>query len=201
MARDTARTTIHTYTGEVIDLLDVQPHNIHIEDITKSLGCTRRFNGHTLESASTPWTVLHHSLYVSDMLFARGCTRQTVVAALLHDAHEAYIGDIATPVKNIIAETDAYHQLVESIDAAVAARFGFDPALFHCDAVRDADATALRVEAYNLLETSGVPQINEPGWFPSVQAPMSEDLFWDIKRIPVDDAKGIFRYCAGVLLP
>ena len=155
-----ARTVIHTYTGEVLDLSDPSPNNIHTSDITIALSRIRRFNGHTLDTDHKPWTVLHHSVFVHDLIMLDSPASAPPLDGLLHDAHEAYIGDIATPVKNMLGRKKL-HALALSLDSAIRCRYGLSPQAGNPTLVARADQTALKIEASALLRTYGVPEIND----------------------------------------
>ena len=154
-----ARTVIHTYTGEVLDLADPSPNNIHTSDITIALGRMRRFNGHTTDTDHQPWTVLHHSVFVHDLIMLDSYASAPSLDGLLHDAHEAYIGDIATPVKNMLGRKKL-HVLTLSLDRAIRMRYGLAPQTDNPTLVARADQVALKIEASALLRTCGVPEIN-----------------------------------------
>lgn len=82
---------IQTYTGKLFTPYDPNPDDIDINDIAHSLSLINRFNGHT----KIPYSVAEHSLWVS-----RHCKSNSVaLLGLLHDASEAYLGDIARPLK------------------------------------------------------------------------------------------------------
>lgn len=87
--------------------------NIDIEDIAHALSMQCRFNGHT----SRFYSVAEHSVLVS-----RIAPPAVKFQALMHDAHEAYIGDIITPVKVMLPEVPATEAL---IDRAIRARYDF----------------------------------------------------------------------------
>src|SRR6266702_8144744 len=89
-ARNPLADTITTYTGRHIDLLSPEFADIHIDDIAASLAKTTRFNGHTLR----PYTVAEHSL-----LGVEYSLPQHKLEFLLHDATEAYLGDVVGPLK------------------------------------------------------------------------------------------------------
>lgn len=82
---------IVTYTGKLFNIFDPKPELICIEDIAHSLANTCRFTGHTRKF----YSVAEHSvrMALSHELKGHPMTR------LLHDAAEAYFGDIATPLK------------------------------------------------------------------------------------------------------
>lgn len=71
-------------------------------------------------------------------------------AGLLHDAHEAYVGDMATPLKDLVPD---YRAIEARAWEAVAMRFGLDPVLPPC--VKRADIIALATERRDLLPRDG----------------------------------------------
>lgn len=79
-----------TITGKFIDLDCMVMDDIEIVDIAHSLSRINRYNGHTIK----PYSVAEHSCIMFDHM-----DLTLKKAALLHDAHEAYIGDIVKPVK------------------------------------------------------------------------------------------------------
>lgn len=94
---------MQTFTGRKVDVQDPDPSMVDIEDIAHSLSMVCRFGGHCRNF----YSVAEHSLLVEFLgsirpvqgkLVAAG-TPQFQLACLLHDAAEAYIGDIVTPVK------------------------------------------------------------------------------------------------------
>ena len=107
---------ILTASGVEFDLVDPQPDMVVIDDIALSLSRLQRFNGHTRVNAN----VALHSVMVSYAVGDPDLVRQ----ALLHDAVEAYTGDISTPVK---VELGPELQIIQrKIEAAIAERFDVD---------------------------------------------------------------------------
>jgi hypothetical protein len=84
---------LNTRFGGAVDLLEPTPAMIDFDEIAESLGQQARFGGHT----TLHWSVAEHSL-----LCAREASREAAPYALLHDAHEALIGDLMTPVKHAL---------------------------------------------------------------------------------------------------
>ena len=78
------------YGGVMLDLNDPDPSLINIKDIGWSLSQTLRFNGHT----SRPYSVAAHCIHMSEVV-----PPELRRAAFLHDAAEAYMGDLVTPIK------------------------------------------------------------------------------------------------------
>lgn len=103
-----SKTFTTTYSGQRIpaDPDQLTPDIFDIRDVAWALGNQQRFNGHVDER----WTVAQHSVLVARLLQLRGADPLTVMAGLLHDAHEAYIGDVAAPQKAFIPGWDAYER-------------------------------------------------------------------------------------------
>lgn len=80
---------IQTYSGELVDYLDPHPDTIKIEDISKALSNECRFGG----QSRFHYSVAHHSLLACGL-----APKHLKLEALLHDAEEAYIKDIPTPL-------------------------------------------------------------------------------------------------------
>ena len=92
---------IQTHSGRMVNVCNVKHEDIHLGDIAQSLSRLARFNGHTMEF----YSVAQHSVIVR-LLVEREAKRLPPDVALkyarwglLHDAHEAYIGDIASPLR------------------------------------------------------------------------------------------------------
>lgn len=85
---------IVTYTGEVFDLLTPKPEMVRIEDIAHSLAYQCRYAGHTREF----YSVAQHCVLMAENPDLPG----DPLKKLLHDAAEAYIGDMASPWKNLL---------------------------------------------------------------------------------------------------
>ncbi len=92
---------ITTYTGKKFEPLHPSPYGVDIVDIAHALSQICRFGGHTKEF----YSVAQHCFYVAELIDdwyvakRRYWHKYVVVQALLHDASEAYLGDVVTPVK------------------------------------------------------------------------------------------------------
>lgn len=80
---------------------------VDIHDIAHHLAHINRFTGATTRS----YTVAEHSLLCESMADAQGLTPKWRMAALLHDAHEAYLGDVATPIKQMLRTIQHEHNV------------------------------------------------------------------------------------------
>lgn len=127
---------------------------ICIEDIAHHLAQLPRFCGAT----HVPYSVAQHSLLVSFILECRGATPATALAGLMHDAHEAYIGDISTPVKHAINLASgtlggAWRMFERTHAHAVAAHFGLSTAMTsRALDIHWADLCALALEREHLMQ-------------------------------------------------
>lgn len=92
-----------TYTGRTFWPLDPRPEEVCLEDIAHSLSHMARFNGHTKRFYSVAQHSIHLSAWVAE---------KHALHALLHDAAEAYVGDIIRPVKHALPEFDAIEKRV-----------------------------------------------------------------------------------------
>lgn len=87
---------IQTQSGRAFDLLDPRAEDVVVADIAHALARINRFSGHT---HGEPYSVAHHSMLVADLLASWGAPPAIVREGLLHDAGEAYYGDLTSPLK------------------------------------------------------------------------------------------------------
>jgi len=106
--------SIQTYNNKYFDIFNPDIGSINIEDIAHSLSNTCRFGGHTNQF----YSVAEHSVYVSNL-----CQHQNKLWGLLHDAGEAYVGDIPTPIKR---QFPLISQLEDKIMELVCEKFGLN---------------------------------------------------------------------------
>ncbi len=83
---------METYTGLVIDPLEIPIIDVRIEDIAHALSLQCRYNGHCKEF----YSIAQHSILVAGHI---DCCSRTQLFGLLHDAAEAYLGDMIRPLK------------------------------------------------------------------------------------------------------
>lgn len=147
--------SITTSTGRFVDLLHPKPEMVAIEDIAHALSKINRFTGHT----SRPYTVADHCLLASYMGIGGR------LACLLHDAAEAYLGDVASPLKrNTLISVDGeyvpFKELERAHLSAIGTALGCDTETIHSGGVALTDKLLLVAEASVLL---GVHSQQE-GW-------------------------------------
>lgn len=137
------RPTILTAAGTEFDLLRPWQSPCDITTIAHALAHLCRFTGHTHRF----YSVAQHSVLVSRIV-----PPEHALAGLLHDAAEAFVGDVATPLKRLLPE---YRVIERRVQCALLARFGLPQALPEC--VAHADLVALRTEQRDLLLSDAWP--------------------------------------------
>jgi len=163
---------IETYTGKKFYFTDPEPDMIDIRDIAHSLSLQCRFMGHV----ETFYSVAEHSVAVSCIV-----DKENALAALLHDAAEAYLSDIPRPIKKLLPQ---YMELEEQVSQAIYSKFFLNVSHESWKDVKDADNTQLKTEAKYLLSSQGkdwigdYPTKGRKGKVPNCLAPIhAEALF------------------------
>src|SRR6478735_5150229 len=130
---------IQTFTGRQFHPLAPLPEDICLEDIAHALSCTARFGGHT----TSFYSVAQHSVLVAQ--YTPQAYRQQ---ALLHDASEAYLGDMPRPLKHSGA-MEGFRDAEMFLSDVIAARYG----LYHLEPpqVKTADSRLLVSEKRDLM--------------------------------------------------
>jgi len=129
-------TYITTYLGNKVDLINPTPDMIDIVDIAHHLAQINRYVG----AARFPYSVAQHSFLMSHMV-----SQENALAALLHDATEAYLGDISYPLKSLLPD---YRAVEDKFWGVIAAKFGLPydlpPEVKRADTlIRNAEKNAL----------------------------------------------------------
>jgi hypothetical protein len=162
---------IETLSGSMFDFDEPRAQDVDINDIATALGNLCRFGGHTRRY----YSVAEHAVLVYRLVRDAGYEPEVCFAALHHDSHEAYLGDIPTPLKRLMG--DARHDLEAAVDRAIAQRLVVD--LTPNTAVKSADSLALSYEAA-VLKPSGRAQRHE-AW---VQVDPADVPTWAVVGYP-----------------
>jgi len=101
---------IVTYLGEVISLLDIENAKVNLEDIAHGLANTCRFAGQCKDF----YSVASHSINCLRVAEHFGYSDELKLYTLLHDASEAYICDIPSPLKKLLPEYKKYENRFQS---------------------------------------------------------------------------------------
>jgi 5'-deoxynucleotidase YfbR-like HD superfamily hydrolase len=144
---------ILTATGAKLFFLDPSPHAISLVDICHHTGMLCRFTGATSQFYSVAQHSLHVGRIVKNMLDEEGVDRDIdywdqILAALLHDAEEAYVNDLSSPLKSAVK--GKYKWIANGIRNAIYEKYGIDRA-YHNQIVKDADNIAILVERYHFM--------------------------------------------------
>lgn len=129
--------TILTSTGLYFDLRSPEHSEFRLIDIAHALAHTCRFAGH----CSTFYSVAQHSVHVSELV-----PHEHKWSALLHDAAEAYIGDVSAPLKSLLPD---YRKIERNIEAHLFADLGVQIPMPAC--VKRADLVMLATEQRDLM--------------------------------------------------
>lgn len=140
---------VQVRSGACVDLLVPDLSPVTLEDIATALSRAARFNGHT--KGDQPYSVAQHSLHVAEALAAWGYTPGVQLAGLFHDAAEAFVGDLVTPVKRLMG--DAWTTLEARLEEAIRRRFGLIVSAGYAP-IRTADLALLATERRDLLNPS-----------------------------------------------
>lgn len=132
---------ILTHSGRQFDLLAPTAAMISPHDIAHALANLCRFNGHTREH----YSVAQHSLIVCDL-----APEKHQLSALIHDATEAYLGDMTRPLKALMPE---YRNAEQRVWITICDRFNIPQVL--PESVIRADMVALATERRDNTPASG----------------------------------------------
>lgn len=124
--------TIALHSGAYFDFEDPESSEFTIDDIAHALSLICRFTGQCIQF----YSVAEHSIHASHIV-----PPGYEMEALLHDAPEAFIGDISKPLKMLLPD---YKVIEDRAEVAVLGRFGITPPL--SQQTKLADLKMLRVE-------------------------------------------------------
>ena len=158
---------LHLRHGRTLDILRPTPEDIELEDIVYALSNINRFTGH----ASPTYSVAQHSLFVASLV-----DESLRKEALLHDATEAYLGDVASPLK-MLPHMRQYRILEDNLRAVIADRFGLEREVPR--SVSEADALAGQIEFKALVEKA--PDVRIEPFTPYYIA--AYDLYSELKEL------------------
>ena len=170
-----------TYTGKKFSPLVPVVADIDIRDIAHSLSLICRYGGHI----DRFYSVAEHCV-----LMSRVVEPHAALYALLHDATEAYVGDMVRPLKRSMAQ---YRMVEEGVWKAIVRRFALpSPTVSH--QVTDADNAILLNERDTLMPRAPRPwhqdgrykplDIVIEGWSPKEAEAKYLTAFQDLYRVP-----------------
>lgn len=140
------RSWIQTYSGRQFWPLNARVSDVYIVDIAHALSLICRYTGHVREF----YSVAQHSVIASLIVPV-----EDAKWALLHDAAEAYLCDVARPIKPFLGD---YRAIEHNLMRVICSAFGLpseEPA-----SVRQADLVLLATERRDLMAAPPVPWVS-----------------------------------------
>lgn len=128
----------NTVSGKEINLLNPCEDDIDIFDIAQALSNICRFGGHLNQF----YSVAQHSVLV--MAIVEPWNADLALEALLHDATEAYLGDVISPLKHLLGAS--YKTLEANFETVIAQKFLLNNSLAAKKMIKSADIQALEME-------------------------------------------------------
>jgi uncharacterized protein len=192
-------------SGRIVDLDLPLAASIDIRDIAVQLACTNRFNGATIAKGGGPYSVAQHSVVVARIAQQLKARHPLLhLQALLHDAHEAFTGDVTTPMKRALGcqAGEALRRVQFNLDLAIHEAVGIEmPGSYDDGLIARADAIALATEWRDLMP-GPCPVAHAPANFAITPLPWprAEELFLKtFNRLSV--AAGILNPSAKTFTP
>jgi hypothetical protein len=110
---------LQTVSGRWVNPFDPDPEQLDPGDIARALANQCRFGGHS----RVFYSVAQHSLIVSELVEAEGGDAEDAFAGLMHDATEAYLGDMPHPLKHRSALGTEFKAAEDGLEEALRAHF------------------------------------------------------------------------------
>jgi 5'-deoxynucleotidase YfbR-like HD superfamily hydrolase len=132
---------IRTNSGIYMNVFEPKASMVNINDIAHALSFMPRFGGHL----NRFYSVAQHSLLCVNL----ATSIEDKKTMLMHDASEAYMLDIPTPIKNRLPEYKKYEATLMKL---ISFKFGFDFPMN--ETLMGVDAEALNIEWENMVVTN-----------------------------------------------
>ncbi|RUV05228.1 hypothetical protein EOB36_00705 [Mesorhizobium sp. M6A.T.Cr.TU.017.01.1.1] len=160
--------TIMLRSGAILDFLDPWSSEFTIDDIAHGLSLICRYSG----QCDRFYSVAEHCVHVSEV------AKDHAYAALMHDAAEAFVGDVTRPLKQLLP---AYKAIESDVEIAICNRFYVPYPI--PDAVKKADLRVLAAEQAQIMPAGA------DGWAQAAGVIPAEIT---VKSYPPSEAKAIF---------
>lgn len=161
---------IQTISGNRFWPLEPDFTDVRIDDIAHALSLMCRFGGH----CKSFYSVAQHSVLVASLV-----PQKYRLAALLHDAAEAYMADVLRPIKQSLPELQLFEH---KLNCVIADTFGFDYPFHPC--IKEADNVMLATEKRDLMASSTHPWAELPAPTAAIIVPWLPDT---AKKIFLDE--------------
>ncbi len=168
---------IRTSTGRYVNPLKLRASDVCIDDIAHHLSLFCRYTG----ACPYHYSVAQHSLYVSEIMERKyPGSKMMALAGLLHDASEAYLGDMASPVKHS-SGLKFYRDIEHETGLMIFCVFGLDPKLM--SATKPADDEIFFAETRTWWDTTGLPRaVDVKPMAPNVVEKLFLERFRELSR-------------------
>lgn len=127
---------IVTYTKRKFNAFNPRPQDIVLEDIAHSLSMQCRFNGH----CDYFYSVANHSILCAKVGEQLKLNDDLKLMLLFHDASEAYLADIPSPVKQHMID---YKEIENNVQEAIWDALGVRPTKLNLKTIKEIDRTLL----------------------------------------------------------
>jgi hypothetical protein len=155
-----------------VNPFDPDPEQLDAADIARALANQCRFGGHS----RVFYSVAQHSVIVSELVEERGGDAEDAFAALMHDATEAYLGDMPHPIKHRSELGAAFKAAEDQLERVIRERFGIKadvPEIKRVDrALLATERRAFSGESWHWPELEGVEPLDLEltAWSPDAAA-------------------------------
>jgi 5'-deoxynucleotidase YfbR-like HD superfamily hydrolase len=144
-----------TYSRIEFSPKDFKTVHVKIEDIAHALSMLCRYNGHICEF----YSVAQHCIQVSKRLAGLGYSVKIQLCGLLHDAAEAYLGDLPAPIKELLYD---YKELEKAYQDIIFSHFDLHDEWKHSHSIiKNADNDILEDEQKYYFSNKFVKSIDD----------------------------------------
>jgi uncharacterized protein len=173
---------LQTVSGRWVNPFEPDPDQLDPGDIARALANQCRFGGH----CRVFYSVAQHSVIVSQLVEERGGDAEESFAALMHDAAEAYLGDMPHPLKHRSPLGAAFKAAEDHLERAIRDRFRIKPdvpEIKRADrALLATERRAFSAETWHWPELEGVEALDLEltAWSPDAAALAFADRFAEL---------------------
>lgn len=185
MTSSTTQTWIRTFKGHKVDLALPTNDVIDLEDIAHALSLLCRFNGHVPQL----YSVGQHSILVSRQIRLKGHNAMAQLLGLMHDAPEAYLGDMTTPEKNLPGMRKIYDKYHDYFQQVIANTFYLKWTGQRAEQVHLADKMVCAAEMRAMMPSEDWRDLEHPPvegeilpWYPEVTKKLFISIFHSLKE-------------------
>lgn len=140
---DTDFNYISTYTNKRFHFMNPFEDEVCIEDIAQALSNMCRYSGHVKKF----YSVAEHSVILADFVMEKYDNADMALTALFHDASEAYIVDVPSPIKPYLTN---YQEIEDGISKVINKVFNISPM---CTIIKELDTNIICDEAKVLFKS------------------------------------------------